>query len=214
MTGLRLGPLLRYVDQDTATVWVEAEPPVHGRGPLRGTAAGGSARTFQVAGHHYALVTVVGLKPGTEAPYERDARRRAGVAAARLRRSRRARSARAAAEGRRAGRSPSGWPSAPAAGRPVPPTRGTIRWAPTRWTRSPQQAIAGRRAAGRPAAARRPGLRGRDLRADPAVARPPPRPGGTPGGPGGGLRGVHPACTTSPGWIPRSAGCCPPFPAA
>lgn len=69
MTGLRLGPLLRYVDQDTATVWLETEAPCEAEVHCDGTTAGGSARTWQVAGHHYALVTVVGLEPGTETPY-------------------------------------------------------------------------------------------------------------------------------------------------
>ncbi|MCF6521817.1 alkaline phosphatase D family protein [Streptomyces sp. JJ36] len=70
MPGLRLGPLLRYVDEDTATVWVETDGPCEAEvrcGDGRG--AGGSARTWQVAGHHYALITVVGLEPGTETPY-------------------------------------------------------------------------------------------------------------------------------------------------
>jgi phosphodiesterase/alkaline phosphatase D-like protein len=69
MVELRLGPLLRYVDGSSATVWVEA-----GR---RCTAevrcaegGGGSARTFEICGHHYALVPVTGLTPGTETPYE------------------------------------------------------------------------------------------------------------------------------------------------
>ncbi|MCZ4607842.1 alkaline phosphatase D family protein [Streptomyces sp. Lzd4kr] len=69
MAELRLGPLLRYVDGSTATVWVEASRPcavrVHGA-----DGAGGETRTFQVAGHHYALVTVTGLTPGTTTPYE------------------------------------------------------------------------------------------------------------------------------------------------
>ena len=69
MTGLRLGPLLRYVDEDTATVWVETDAPCGPRCAARARRAGGSARTWQVAGHHYALITVVGLEPGTETPY-------------------------------------------------------------------------------------------------------------------------------------------------
>ncbi|MET9529323.1 alkaline phosphatase D family protein [Streptomyces sp. NPDC006649] len=71
MAGLRLGPLLRYVDWDrgeSATVWVEADRPctVEVRCP---DGAGGESRTFQIAGHHYALVPVTGLSPGTETPY-------------------------------------------------------------------------------------------------------------------------------------------------
>lgn len=69
MAGLRLGPLLRYVDAHSATVWVETDEPcvVHIR--CDGGAAG-AERTWQVAGHHYALVPVTGLTPGTETPYE------------------------------------------------------------------------------------------------------------------------------------------------
>ncbi|MFE6621291.1 alkaline phosphatase D family protein [Streptomyces sp. NPDC057740] len=69
MAELRLGPLLRYVDGSAATVWVEASRPCAVR--VRGAdGAGGEARTFQVAGHHYALVPVTGLTPGTTTPYE------------------------------------------------------------------------------------------------------------------------------------------------
>ncbi|GAA3523973.1 alkaline phosphatase D family protein [Streptomyces osmaniensis] len=69
MAELRLGPLLRYVDGSTATVWVEASRPCAVR--VRGAdGSGGEARTFQVAGHHYALVTVTGLTPGTTTQYE------------------------------------------------------------------------------------------------------------------------------------------------
>ncbi|RSN81452.1 alkaline phosphatase [Streptomyces sp. WAC 05379] len=69
MAELRLGPLLRYVDGSTATVWVEASRPCAVR--VRGAdGSGGEARTFQVAGHHYALVPVAGLTPGTTTPYE------------------------------------------------------------------------------------------------------------------------------------------------
>lgn len=69
MTGLRLGPLLRYVDQDTATVWLETEGPCEAEVLCEGSTAGGSAHTWQVAGHHYALVTVVGLEPDSTTPY-------------------------------------------------------------------------------------------------------------------------------------------------
>nr|WP_237519313.1 alkaline phosphatase D family protein [Streptomyces sp. HUCO-GS316] len=66
---MRLGPLLRYADGSTATVWVEASRPCTAevRCP---DGAQGSARTFQVAGHHYALVPVSGLAPGTARSYE------------------------------------------------------------------------------------------------------------------------------------------------
>ncbi|WP_328846261.1 alkaline phosphatase D family protein [Streptomyces sp. NBC_00258] len=69
MAGLRLGPLLRYVDGSSATVWVEASRPCNAevRCP---DGAGGESRTFQIAGHHYALVPVTGLTPGTASSYE------------------------------------------------------------------------------------------------------------------------------------------------
>ncbi|MEV5598383.1 alkaline phosphatase D family protein [Streptomyces sp. NPDC052496] len=68
MAGLRLGPLLRYVDEISATVWVETDRPceVHVRCE---NGAGGAERTWQVAGHHYALVPVAGLAPASETPY-------------------------------------------------------------------------------------------------------------------------------------------------
>ncbi|MFD5703487.1 alkaline phosphatase D family protein [Streptomyces lasiicapitis] len=69
MARLRLGPLLRYVDGASATVWVEADRPCTAEVRCA-DGAGGSARTFQIAGHHYALVPVTGLRPGTDTAYE------------------------------------------------------------------------------------------------------------------------------------------------
>ncbi|MFH9084502.1 alkaline phosphatase D family protein [Streptomyces sp. NPDC017673] len=69
MAELRLGPLLRYTDGSRATVWVEASEPCTARVRCS-DGAGGTAATFQVAGHHYALVTVTGLEPGTSPSYE------------------------------------------------------------------------------------------------------------------------------------------------
>ncbi|MET7984176.1 MULTISPECIES: alkaline phosphatase D family protein [unclassified Streptomyces] len=69
MAELRLGPLLRYVDGSSATFWVEASRPCAAEVRCAdGTR--GQARTFQIAGHHYALVPVDGLTPGTVTPYE------------------------------------------------------------------------------------------------------------------------------------------------
>ncbi|MBT2504950.1 alkaline phosphatase family protein [Streptomyces sp. ISL-98] len=73
MAGLRLGPLLRHVDReagDAATVWVEADRPCTAEVRCEEDGAGGSSRTFQIEGHHYALVTVTGLRPGSETAYE------------------------------------------------------------------------------------------------------------------------------------------------
>ncbi len=67
VTLLRLGPLLRYVDETSATVWVETESAA----TVTVTAGEhrGEARTFRVHGHHYALVCVDGLEPGTSTEY-------------------------------------------------------------------------------------------------------------------------------------------------
>lgn len=68
---LRLGPLLRYVDWeagDHATVWVETDRPCTVEISCA-DGASGSATTFLIAGHHYALVTVRGLTPGTTTAY-------------------------------------------------------------------------------------------------------------------------------------------------
>ncbi len=64
MAELVLGPLLRYVSQTEATVWVETseacEVEILGR----------RERTFGVAGHHYALVRIEGLEPDGFYEYE------------------------------------------------------------------------------------------------------------------------------------------------
>ncbi len=64
MPDLVLGPLLRYVSETKATVWVETseacEVEILGR----------RERTFGVAGHHYALVRIEGLEPGGFYEYE------------------------------------------------------------------------------------------------------------------------------------------------
>ena len=64
MPNLRLGPLLRYVGETEATVWVETDAPCEVE------VLGHTARTFQVRRHHYALVTIKGLEPGGSYPYE------------------------------------------------------------------------------------------------------------------------------------------------
>jgi PhoD-like phosphatase len=64
MAQLVLGPVLRYVDERQATVWVETD------GPCEAEVLGCRARTFHVAGHHYALVHVTGLEPGSTAQYQ------------------------------------------------------------------------------------------------------------------------------------------------
>lgn len=72
MAGLRLGPLLRYVDWESgsrATVWVEASRPCTAEVRCA-DGASGSTPTFAVQGHHYALVVVTGLTPGSTTAYE------------------------------------------------------------------------------------------------------------------------------------------------
>lgn len=61
---LVLGPLLRYVDETAATIWVETDRACEVR------ILGRQARTFEVAGHHYALLVVEGLDPGAEYEYQ------------------------------------------------------------------------------------------------------------------------------------------------
>ena len=58
MASLILGPLLRYTGSTQATVWVEADAP------CEVAVLGHAAATFQVEGHHYALVVIDGLEPG------------------------------------------------------------------------------------------------------------------------------------------------------
>jgi PhoD-like phosphatase len=67
---LVLGPLLRYVGDTSATVWVETAAA-----SVVTVTAGdrtASARTFGAHGHHYALVEVTGLEPGSKTPYTVD----------------------------------------------------------------------------------------------------------------------------------------------
>src|SRR3954447_8095990 len=64
MTELLLGPLLRHVDATSATIWVETDAP------CEVLVSEAKARTFEVSGHHYALVVLTGLEPGRSTPYE------------------------------------------------------------------------------------------------------------------------------------------------
>jgi phosphodiesterase/alkaline phosphatase D-like protein len=64
--SLVLGPVLRHVGETTATVWVQTEHSATVR------VLGCEARTFEVSGHHYALVQVTGLPPDSRTPYEVD----------------------------------------------------------------------------------------------------------------------------------------------
>jgi phosphodiesterase/alkaline phosphatase D-like protein len=64
VTRLRLGPLLRHVGEDAATVWVETDAPATVE------VLGHRERTWEVAGHHYALVSVTGLTAGSCTEYD------------------------------------------------------------------------------------------------------------------------------------------------
>ena len=65
---LVLGPLLRHVDETSATVWVRTADAAR----VTVTRAGRAwhAPTFRVHGSHFALVVCDGLTPGTDEPYE------------------------------------------------------------------------------------------------------------------------------------------------
>jgi len=61
---LLLGPVLRHVGETTATVWVQADRHCEVE------VLGATAPTFEVLGHHYALVEVDGLQPASSRTYE------------------------------------------------------------------------------------------------------------------------------------------------
>src|SRR5262249_3828339 len=63
MPELLLGPLLRYVSGTEATIWVETDAPCEVR------VLDAAESTFEVDGHHYALVRLEGLEPGSTTPY-------------------------------------------------------------------------------------------------------------------------------------------------
>lgn len=64
MPSLVLGPLLRYADTTEATVWVETSDPCEVEILDR------KQRTFTVAGHHYAIMILEGLEPGSQNAYD------------------------------------------------------------------------------------------------------------------------------------------------
>ncbi len=64
MTDLVIGPLLRHVGEHDATVWVETDRA------CTVEVLGHTERTWQVGGHHYALVVVEGLAKGSTTPYD------------------------------------------------------------------------------------------------------------------------------------------------
>ncbi len=64
MGGLVLGPILRYVSETEATVWVETDEPCEVE------ILGRRDSTFRVEGHHYALICLKDLEPGCSHEYE------------------------------------------------------------------------------------------------------------------------------------------------
>src|ERR1700748_27926 len=62
--ALVLGPLLRYVAETEATIWVETDRA------CQVEILGRQVRTFEVSGHHYALVVIGDLDPGAEYEYQ------------------------------------------------------------------------------------------------------------------------------------------------
>jgi hypothetical protein len=61
---LTLGPLLRYAGETDATVWVETDSACEVE------ILGHKMRTFEIEGHHYALVQITDLEPGNAYEYE------------------------------------------------------------------------------------------------------------------------------------------------
>ncbi len=61
---LVLGPLLRYVGEIEATIWVETDRA------CQVEVLGHQVRTFEVSGHHYGLVVIGDLRPGAEYEYQ------------------------------------------------------------------------------------------------------------------------------------------------
>lgn len=66
-SDLVVGPLLRYVDETSASVWVETRE--RARVTVTRDGRSWSAGTFAVHGHHYALVELADLEPGSRATY-------------------------------------------------------------------------------------------------------------------------------------------------
>lgn len=67
---LVLGPLLRYIGERSATIWVQTRDA--GTVRVRAFDREWSAPTFGAHGRHYALVVVDGLEPGSASDYEVD----------------------------------------------------------------------------------------------------------------------------------------------
>jgi len=64
MAEILLGPMVRYVGTNEATVWVETDAA------CEVSVLDTSTRTLEVSGHHYAIVCIDGLEPGSQTEYE------------------------------------------------------------------------------------------------------------------------------------------------
>ncbi|HYH76690.1 MAG TPA: alkaline phosphatase D family protein, partial [Arthrobacter sp.] len=64
---LVLGPMMRYVDETSASIWVETRSA--SRVSVRASGRNWETGTFAVHGHHYALVEADGIAPGSVLPY-------------------------------------------------------------------------------------------------------------------------------------------------
>jgi hypothetical protein len=64
MAELIVGPILRHVGEEDATVWVETDARCEVE------VLGQTEPTFCIDGHHYALVCIEGLEPGSRSQYE------------------------------------------------------------------------------------------------------------------------------------------------
>jgi phosphodiesterase/alkaline phosphatase D-like protein len=64
VTELLLGPMLRFVGETSATIWIETDQ----RCTME--VLGRSTPTFCVAGHHYALAMIEDLEPGSSTDYQ------------------------------------------------------------------------------------------------------------------------------------------------
>src|SRR4029079_15768194 len=62
--GIVVGPMLRYVGTESATIWLETTDA------CEVAVLGHTAKTFHVEDHHYALVVLEGLEPESVTPYD------------------------------------------------------------------------------------------------------------------------------------------------
>jgi PhoD-like phosphatase len=68
MAGLVVGPMHRWASTSEATVWVETDAACDVE--VRAGEGSASDRTFEVEGHHYAIVRIGGLPEDAATPYE------------------------------------------------------------------------------------------------------------------------------------------------